>query len=147
MNFLEAIAQQEGYNVPHSRSGRNNNPGDINWGPFAQHHGATSIETIPPGYNEAPRFAFFPDGPTGFAAMKALLQVPGTFSEPVLDAAGNVVAPRKLLTGYAGSTVHEALYRWAPPADSNDTSAYEANVCTAVGCQPSDSIDPLVAAC
>jgi hypothetical protein len=145
VNFLYAIAVEEGYPVAHSRSGRNNNPGDIDWGPFAQHHGATRIEQIPPGYNERPRFAYFPDEATGFAAMKALLQLPGVFAPAAVDEQGNITAPRRLLSGYAGATVHECLYRWAPPNDGNDTSAYEAGVCRNVGCRLGDCIDPLVA--
>jgi hypothetical protein len=137
MNFLQAIAREEGFYEPHSRSGRNNNPGDVNWGAFAQKHGANRIEIIPPGYNEAARFAYFPDEATGFAAMKALLEVPGQF-EKLPN--GQI----HLLEGYAGATVSQCLYRYAPPADANDTSSYVKNVCEWVGCQPTDVIDGLL---
>jgi hypothetical protein len=133
MTLLEAIAREEGFYLPHSRSGRNHNPGDLNWGPFARHHGATCIEVIPPGYHETPRFACFPDDTTGFAAMRALLEVPGTF---VTTPAGG----RILIEGYAGATLREALFRYAPPADHNDTSAYESAVCTWLGCTPDTPI-------
>jgi len=139
MTFLNAIARQEGFDVAGSRSRRNSNPGDIDWGPFAQHHGATGLETIPHGYNETPRFAVFPTPAAGFAAMKALLQIPGVFGQLPGQ-------PRRLLSGYAGATVREALYRWAPPSDGNDASAYEGDVCAWVHCLPDDLIDPLVAA-
>lgn len=137
LSLVRAIAREEGFEDPHSRSGRNHNPGDINWGTFAQHHGATQIEVIPPGYSSTARFAYFPDDATGFAAMRALLQVPGVFH--TLPGGG-----RTLISGYAGATVHEMLQRWAPPADHNDTSAYEANVCAWVGCQPGTVIDGLL---
>ena len=137
MTLQEAIAHQEGFYDPHSRAGRNNNPGNINWGDFAKGHGATRLEIIPPGYSSKPRFAYFPTPELGFAAMTALLRFPGTFE----TYPGH---PRKLVAGYAGSTVRECLNRWAPPSDGNDTSAYEANVCKRVGCQPTDIIDHLL---
>jgi hypothetical protein len=139
MTLQEAIAHEEGFYDPHSRSGRNHNPGDLNYGDFAQKHGAARLEVIPPGYSSKPRFAYFPDDVTGFAAMTALLRLPGKFEThpgpPVV---------RKLVAGYAGSTVSECLNRWAPPSDGNDTSAYEANVCKWVGCKPTDIIDHLL---
>jgi len=122
MNLLQAIAREEGFGIPNGRATRNNNPGDINWGAFAQAHGATRLEVIPDGYNEVARFAYFPDTATGFAAMKALFQTPS----------------------YKGLNVRQALCRYAPPADHNDTSAYEANVCAWVGCQPTTIIDVLL---
>lgn len=63
MNFLQAIAREEGFYAPGTRPQRNHNPGDVEWGKFAQAHGATHGD---------PRFAVFPDDETGFAAMKAL---------------------------------------------------------------------------
>lgn len=57
----------EGFGVPHGRSTRNNNPGDIEAGKFALAHGATGTDG---------RFAIFPDADTGFAAMKLLFQAP-----------------------------------------------------------------------
>lgn len=61
---MEAIAQMEGYNAPGTRPARNFNPGDIEYGPFAEEHGATGSDG---------RFAIFPDSATGYAAMRALL--------------------------------------------------------------------------
>lgn len=57
----------EGFGVLGTRPQRNRNPLDIEYGPFAQKHGATSGD---------PRFAIFPDAETGFAAAKALLSGP-----------------------------------------------------------------------
>lgn len=65
LTFMQAIAREEGFNVEGSRSNRNCNPGDIEYGRFTQAHGATGGD---------PRFAIFPDADTGFNAMRALLQ-------------------------------------------------------------------------
>jgi len=65
MTFMEAIARQEGFNIPGTIPNRRNNPGDIEEGKFAQAHAA-----LPSDGN---RFAAWstPDG--GFRAMRALL--------------------------------------------------------------------------
>lgn len=117
--FMEAIAREEGWLNPTSRPRRNNNPGDIEWGKFAQAHGADHVE-IPIG-NEPARFAHFPDPTTGFQAMKALLQAPS----------------------YAGLTVAQAISRWAPSSENN-TQQYINNVCNWAGCHPADIIDGLL---
>lgn len=137
MTFCEAVAREEGFGVVGSRPTRNNNPGNINWGAFAQAHGATGIEKVPPGHLGSARFAVFPDAVTGFAAMKALFQVKGVF----LVRAGQ---PRKLLSGYQGATIAEALNRYAPPADDNDTSAYVQNVCCWTGYRSDECIDGIL---
>lgn len=134
LTLLEAIARQEGFYLPHSRSARNNNPGNINWSSFAEKHGATRIETVPAG--ETPRFAFFPDAATGFAALRALFEIPGHFSERD--------GRRYLLAGYAGATLAEALARYAPAADHNDVSTYQANICAWLGCTPETPISQLL---
>lgn len=64
MNLLEAMAREEGFFVKGTRPARNNNPGDLEYGPFAHAHGATGSDG---------RFAIFPNAATGFAAMRALL--------------------------------------------------------------------------
>lgn len=114
MDFLQAIAREEGFGAPGTRPTRNNNPGDIEWHPegIAAEHGATHGD---------PRFAVFPTPEAGFAAMRALLQT----------------------SGYKGLTVAQALNRWAPPVE-NETNAYIGNVCKWVGCEPSDIIDGLL---
>src|ERR1700712_50243 len=68
MTLLQAIAREEGFYIAGTRSCRNNNPGDIEFGKFTQAHGATSGD---------PRFAVFPTPDLGFAAMLALFQAPG----------------------------------------------------------------------
>jgi hypothetical protein len=42
---------------------------------------------------------------------------------------------------YGLRTVREAISRWAPPVDHNDTSAYIAMVCTVLDCSPDDPFD------
>jgi len=117
MHILEAMARMEGFYRRGSRPQRNNNPGDIEYGKFAQAHGATHAE------QPAGRFAVFPDAATGFEAMRALLES----------------------RGYAGLTVSQALNRWAPPVE-NDTNAYTANVCRWAECKPDDAITDLLQA-
>lgn len=118
MTLCKAIAREEGFGVPNGRATRNNNPGDIEWGPFAEHNGADFIEKTPA--HELPRFAHFPTADIGFAAMKALLKM-----------------------HYAGMTVEQMLNKYAPPIE-NATNSYIKNVCLWVGCQPTDIIDNLL---
>jgi hypothetical protein len=68
MTFLEAVAREEGWLDLKSRCRRNNNPGDIEFGRFAQAHGATVSDG---------RFAIFPSAEAGFGAMRVLFQAPG----------------------------------------------------------------------
>jgi hypothetical protein len=67
-NILNAIQKQEGY-YPGSLSYRQNNPGNIKWGPFAKAHGATG-----PG---AGGHAIFPTYEAGRAALKSLIETKG----------------------------------------------------------------------
>jgi hypothetical protein len=115
MTLLEAMARQEGFYLHGSRAQRNNNPLNIEWGKFAEAHGATNPE------EPLKRFAVFPTAEMGFSAARALLTAPT----------------------YRGKTVQQALNRWAPPVE-NDLSAYVKNVCTWAGCQPTTVIDSLI---
>ncbi|QRN99142.1 peptidoglycan-binding protein [Archangium violaceum] len=74
---------------------RNNNPGNIRNGAFADTHGAFK------GKNNR-RFAIFPDHATGFAALLALLKT----------------------QAYQPLSVMKAMARYAPSTDSNDPVAY-----------------------
>ena len=103
VNLLKAMARQEGFYVIGSVAQRNHNPGNIEFGSFALRHGATGSDG---------RFAFFPDDPTGFGAMRDLLQ-----------------------RDYADLTIEQALNKWAPPVE-NDTSGYIENVCQWTGLKP-----------
>ena len=67
MTFLEAVAREEGFFEVGSRPHRNNNPGDVEFGRFAQAHGATHGDG---------RFAVFPTAEAGFSAMRALFDAP-----------------------------------------------------------------------
>lgn len=104
--FLKAMARKEGFGRHGTRATRNNNPGNIEWGPFARSHGATRIEVIPEGFRSTPRFAYFPSVELGWEAMR-----------------------KRLITGmYKGLTVREAISKWAPPIE-NDTEAYIRFIC------------------
>lgn len=83
MNFLQAVAREEGFYAVGSRPQRNLNPGDIEWGKFAQAHGAISSDG---------RFAKFPTADAGFSAMKALFQAP-SYKGLTVEAALNRWAP------------------------------------------------------
>jgi len=115
MTLPVAIATIEGFYVPGSRPNRNNNPGDIEWGPFARLHGATALET--PKGSEPARFAYFPTAELGFAALHALLTA----------------------TSYYTLTIEEAINRYAPPSE-NQTGSYVDFVCRHVGCKPTDTV-------
>jgi hypothetical protein len=115
LKVLEAIAREEGFYRIGTRPQRNNNPGDLEFTAFARSHGATHGD---------PRFAVFPSALAGIAAMRALLNVPAIF-----DKTG------KLIDGYLGATVSQALNRWAPPVE-NATNSYIANVCLWTGLTP-----------
>jgi hypothetical protein len=65
VNFLEAIAREEGFYVAGTRAQRNHNPGNIEFGKFSQAHGALHGD---------PRFAVFSNDADGFACMHALFQ-------------------------------------------------------------------------
>lgn len=65
MNFLEAIAREEGFYVAGTRANRNHNPGNIEFGKFSLAHGALHGD---------PRFAVFPSNEAGFACMRTLFQ-------------------------------------------------------------------------
>ena len=62
----QAISQFEGFGVPGTIATRQNNPGNLTFGPFAESQGATG-----PG---AGNIAIFPNSQTGFNAMDQLIQ-------------------------------------------------------------------------
>lgn len=94
------------------RNMRNNNPGNIEDGPFAQ-----SL----PGYAGSDgRFAIFDDPKAGSAAQVALLASYG----------------RRGI-----KTVQDAISRWAPASDGNDPVAYAKFVAQRLGVSPTQQID------
>jgi hypothetical protein len=114
VKFLDAIARQEGFYINGTRAARNNNPGNIEAGEFATAHGASGSDG---------RFAIFPSAEAGFAALKALFELPD----------------------YRNLTVAEALKRYAPP-DENETNVYILRVCSWVGCLSTDIVGTLLEA-
>ena len=114
-SLVVAIAHLEGFYVPGDRPNRNNNPGDIEFGQFAELHGATREEIMPHG--GTPRFAYFPTLAQGWGCLTALLYTPA----------------------YRNLTVAQAIAKFAPPVE-NDTDGYVKSVCTRVGCSPTDLV-------
>lgn len=116
LNIPEAIARQEGWNIgPDVRCRRNHNPGNIDYGQFAQLHG---------GFLEAPlpgavaRFAAWSTDEAGFGALVALCRVPK----------------------YRGGTLMHLISAWAPPSENN-TAAYLTEVTKLTGLGPLVIID------
>jgi hypothetical protein len=113
LTLMEAIAHVEGFFIPNSRAQRNNNPGNLNFAPWEAAKFGAVMETIPPGYNEQPRFAAFPTPTAGWTAMQTLLTA-----------------------DYLSKTVQQALSIWAPSTDDNNVPAYVTGVCAMCGCAP-----------
>lgn len=76
LSLPQAIARLEGFGASLSNiPTKNNNPGDITFGKFAQSYGATpGSESSDPKTGEKHTIANFPDPETGFKAMQDLLQ-------------------------------------------------------------------------
>lgn len=113
MSILLAIAHFEGFYKQGSRSQRNNNPGNIQYGKLAATFNAT-LETLPGDViggspNERARFAHFPDSDSGFACLRELL-----------------------VSEYAGMTLLSAIAKYAPSTE-NDVNAYAQFVCEKTG--------------
>lgn len=85
------------------RNWRNNNPGNLEYGPFAQAQGATGSDG---------RFAVFPDQQSGRKAMGEKL-----FKSD----------------DYKGKNLSAAIAKWAPASDGNDTASYQKAVLAVVG--------------
>lgn len=119
ISFIHAIGREEGVLESGTRPSRNNNPGDLEYHDWQIPYGA-KLEAATP-YRKA-RFSVFPSLDQGYAALAHLLQFPL----------------------YRGKTVHEVLNEFAPPSDGNNTSSYEANVCSWVGCSPDTIVDTLL---
>lgn len=94
------------------RNKRNNNPGNIEDGPFAKGL---------PGYAGTDgRFAKFTSPEAGAGAQVALL---GSYGKRGID------------------TVEEIINRWAPPSDNNPTEAYVKFVSAKIGVKPGQKLD------
>lgn len=98
-------------NPQQPRSVRTNNPGAMNYGPFAQRAGAIGSDG---------RLAIFPDIATGYGAMDRLL---GSYGQQ------------------GRNTVASIIERWAPRnVDNNSTDAYIATVSRQLGIDPNAPI-------
>lgn len=111
----------EGFYELNKRPQRNRNPGDLSWGAEADSFGATCGD---------PRFAIFPDVHTGWRALQRWLSVPAKFDKD-----------GKLVGGYLGATIEQAINRFAPPGENN-TSLYVATVCKNTGHRPDTILTP-----
>lgn len=98
-----------------SKSTRNNNPGNIRRGRFAERRGAPDTD--------GDGMANFPTSAQGFRALLELLTGPS----------------------YRDLTIEEALNRYAPPGDHNPTAAYVDYVCKQTELSPSQVIGLLPA--
>ena len=81
-----AIARMEGFYASNSapdRPQREDNPGDIEYGPFTIAHGATGTDG---------RFAIFPDADTGMECLRSLLASPA-YANLTIQQAVNRYAP------------------------------------------------------
>lgn len=97
--LIDAISKFEGFGASASNAPtRNNNPGDIVFGPFAASYGATK--------DPASAFAVFPDSATGFQAANDLLSGPA----------------------YSGLSLSAAISKWnGGGANSGDYTNYVAS--------------------
>ena len=84
-----------------SRSYRNNNPGNLEYGPFAKRHGGTMEKGV-----KKPRFAAWSDAAKGVAALAALLSGPS----------------------YDYKTIREFVESYAPRSENN-VRAYIDAIC------------------
>lgn len=127
MVLLEAMAHREGFydtKNPHNRPQRNNNPCNLRYNAQSIRFGANAHDG---GY------AIFPSVAAGWQAVVRWLSIPGKFQEAD-PGDGRPKGPSGyLMGGYLGGTIEQIIYRFAPPADSNDTESYIQYVCTKTG--------------
>lgn len=119
MTLQQAIAKQEGFEIPGSLAARNHNPGNIIAGSFANSHGSIGA---------AHGYAVFPDDETGFACLTALLSGPFYQGRTVEVAINRYCPPPN------GDTLTEG----------NNPDVYVENVCDWCGCTPATIIDGLL---
>src|SRR5271170_6642002 len=112
MTLLEGMSECEGFNVPNSRSQRNNSPGDLMWGPeahaFGATHGDIDSETGFAGYAG---FAVFSDAAEGWKALQDWLSVPAKFHDGPLPGYFTDPNGTTLVEGYLGATLAQVVYR------------------------------------
>jgi len=132
-NLLQAHARMEGFYISGSRPQRNNSPLDLIYGDEAVRFGSTGADG---------RYAKFATAVDGYEAGRKWLLVPAHFSaESPGD--GRPKGPSGYLAGgYCGATFQQYIWRFAPPSDGNDASAYLNFVCTSTGHLPTDILVP-----
>lgn len=134
ISFVEVIAVGPRWNKVLASDGRvytlrgdynwrSNNPGNIEYGPFAISQGAIGSGAIPPGRKRG--FAIFPTREVGERA-RATLQ----FEKP----------------SYKDKTIIDAISKYAPSADRNNPAAYAAAVAAAAGVAVSTKMSDLTPA-
>ena len=97
-----------------SRNWRNNNPGNIRKSPYADSKGAV-------GHDGA--FAVFPTLDVGMDAKEDLIFAPNS--------------------KYINLSIRDAMAKYAPPSDNNDTQGYIQNICQATGSTPDTPLSKL----
>ena len=115
LTIAQGIALVEGWyahGAVANRPQRNNNPGNLEYHSWMTERYGAVLETA-----EAPRFANFPNPDMGWMALTDLLDTPS----------------------YRCLTVKQAVNRFAPPVENNDTM-YVDSVCRFTGKQPDDLI-------
>jgi hypothetical protein len=122
--FLQAGATMEGFYKAGARPQRNNSPGDLDYCDEAIRFGATGSDG---------RYAIFPDARTGWKAYQDWYSVPAHFTA-TNPGDGRPLGPSGYLVGgYLGATIAQAIWRFAPPSDNNNSSGYIDFVCTETG--------------
>lgn len=112
------IEKAEGFGTPGAIPTRANNPGDIEYGPFAKAHGATGSITAAGGK----QIAVFPDAGTGLSALYALLEknYVGMDFQAALSKYTGLPSGSAALSGYS-ATVAQASGLSAAPAGANNS--------------------------
>jgi hypothetical protein len=103
-----------------NRATRNNNPGNLRYTAWSKLHGATGEDRkgVPDG---TPGYAIFPSSAIGIKALWDLLQG----------------------KSYRNLSLRDAFFRFAPPADNNDTVRYIKFVTGRVGASEDTLISSL----
>lgn len=123
MNIMHAMATMEGFYKPGSRAFRNNNPGNLVYGPYT--HNSIGSDG---------RFAKFKTQADGFNEFKRWLSVSAKFE--------NKGTPEeKLVGGYLGATIRQVIFRWTPQSE-NDSENYLKVVCNLADLDPNDILTP-----
>jgi hypothetical protein len=113
------IEKAEGFGTPGAIPTRANNPGDIEYGPFAKAHGATGSITAAGGK----QIAVFPDVRTGLSALYALLEKSymGMDLQAALSKYTGFPRGSAALNGYSATVAQASGLSAAPGANNSKT--------------------------